>query len=51
MLLNSYGITEKDGLKYRIYTNNVNLGTKSADRTRLTEHLLPEYNDGKITKF
>jgi hypothetical protein len=51
MLLNSNGITEKDGLKYRIYTNNVNLGTKSADRTRLTEHLLQEYNDGRITNY
>jgi hypothetical protein len=50
-LLSRNGITEKDGLKYKIYEKNVNLGSKSTPRTALTEHILKEFNAGRITKL
>ena len=50
-LLSKNGITEKDGLKYKIYGKNVNLGSKSTSRTGLTEHILKEFNAGRITKL
>lgn len=51
MVLNDNGITEKDGLNYTISKKNVMLGSKSADKTKLSEHLLDEYNNGRITKY
>ena len=50
-LLARNNITEKDGLKYRIYGKNVLLGTKSALKQNLTEHILDAFNEGKITIF
>ena len=50
-LLSKNGITEKDGLKYKIYGKNVNLGSNSATRTGLAEHILKEFNAGRITKL
>jgi hypothetical protein len=50
-LLSRNGITEKDGLKYKIYEKNVNLGSKSTTRTALTEHILKEFNAGRITNL
>lgn len=50
-LLSKNGITEKDGLKYHIYKKNVNLGSNSATRTGLAEHILKEFNAGRITNL
>ena len=50
-LLSRNGITEKDGLEYKIYGKNVNLGSNSATRTGLAEHILKEFNAGRITKL
>ena len=50
-LLAKNNITEKDGLKYRIYGKNVLLGTKSALKQNITEHILDAFNEGKITIF
>jgi hypothetical protein len=50
-LLSRNGITEKDGLKYKIYGKNVNLGSKSTTKTALTEHILKEFNAGRITNL
>ena len=50
-LLSKNGITEKDGLKYAIYKKNVVLGSKSTTKTALTEHILKEFNAGRITKL
>jgi len=50
-LLSKNGITEKDGLTYKIYAKNVNLGPNSTTKTALTEHILKEFNEGKITKL
>ena len=50
-ILSDNGITEKDGLKYRIYKGNAMLGGKSADKTKLTEHLQTEYNNGRIINY
>ena len=49
ILLSNNGITEKNGLKYRIYANNVNLGSKSATKTDLYEHIMDEFKAGRIT--
>ena len=50
-LLSKNGITEKDGLKYKIQNNNVKLGSYPTTRTGLSEHILTEFNAGRITKF
>ena len=50
-LLSKNGITEKNGLKYYTGEKYVNLGTNSTSRTALTEHILSEFNAGRITKF
>ena len=50
-LLSKNGITKKDGLKYYIGEKYVNLGSKSTTKTALTEHILEEFNAGRITKL
>ena len=50
-LLSKNGITEKDGLKYKVYEKNVNLGSNSTTKTALTEHILEEFKAGRITKL
>jgi len=50
-LLSRNGIKEKDGLKYKIYGKNVNLGSKSTTKTALTELFLKEFNEGRLTKL
>jgi len=50
-LLSKNGITKKDGLKYHIGDGYVNLGSKWTTKTALTEHILTEFNAGRITKL